>query len=291
MENELRFNVNPMQRGVLLVCITVLCYIIAGVISAVIFHKGVTGGRVCIATVTQDVIVFILPAIVTAMLITRRPADFLTIRHKASVAGIALTCLLLVMAVPVMNLVISWNAAIEIPGEVGDWMHEMESSASETISRMVNGQSIMSLVVLILVVGFFAGFSEELFFRGCIQRMMITAKVNPHIAIWVTAFIFSAIHLQFFGFVPRLLLGALFGYLSWWSGTIWTSVGAHIFNNVLAAITMWMKERDASSDVAQLENIGTESHLAAIISLILSAICLYGIFRFFTKNNHKFMPS
>ncbi len=288
-DNELRFNVSPMQRGILLVCITALCYIIAGVISAIVFHRGVTGARVCIATVMQDVIVFILPAIATAMLITRRPADFLSIRRNPGVTGICLTALLLIMSIPAMNVIITWNASLELPGEIGEWMRNMENSAAETISMMINGQSVMSLIMLILVVGIFAGLSEELFFRGCIQRMMITARVNPHVAIWLTAVVFSAIHLQFYGFVPRLLLGALFGYLAWWSGTVWTSVAAHVFNNVLAAVTMWMKDRDESSGVAQLDNYGTENPMADIASLLLVAVCLCVIYRLYSGK--KIIPA
>ena len=224
----------------------------------------------------------ILPALATAMFITRRPADFLSIRRSPAVETVALVCLALVLAIPFMNLVISWNANIVFPewaAGAAEWMRTMEDAANATLMTIVDGQSIMSLIILILTVGIFAGFSEELFFRGCLQRLMITARVNPHVAIWLTAILFSAIHMQFFGFVPRLLLGALFGYLAWWSGSVWTAVAAHIFNNTLAAVTMWMKARDASSEIVRLESFGANDILAAAVSLLLTLMALFVIYQ------------
>ena len=282
ISENIRFNVAPLQRGLLLVFITILCYIVSAVISAIILHKGLTGTRVCLTTITQDIIVFILPALATAMFITRRPADFLSIRRVPAVATVALVCLALVLAIPFMNLVISWNANIVFPewaAGAAEWMRTMEDAANATLMTIVDGQSIMSLIILILTVGIFAGFSEELFFRGCLQRLMITARVNPHVAIWLTAILFSAIHMQFFGFVPRMLLGALFGYLAWWSGSVWTAVAAHIFNNIMAAVTMWMKARDASSEIVRLESFGANDILAAAVSLLITLMALFVIYQ------------
>ena len=244
MEGTIKFNLSPARRAILLICVTVFCYIVASIIAGFMFMKGITASKVCIVTVLQDVLVFILPAVVTAVLITRRPADFLTIDRRPGVMNTVLTLAALVSAIPLINVVIQWNETVSFPewaSGMEQWMRQMEESASKTISTLVNGDSVMSLVMLILVVGFFAGFSEELFFRGTVQRMMITARVNPHLAIWITAFLFSAVHFQFFGFVPRMLLGAMFGYMAWWSGSVWLSAIAHITNNCMAAVAMWMK--------------------------------------------------
>lgn len=267
-----------MQRALLLLFVTVLCYIVASVIVMVLMRNGATATRVCLSTVFQDVLVFILPALVTALMITRRPADFLGISAVPKAAPLLLAVATLIASIPAMNCIIEWNASITLPASLeglGDWMRQMEDSAQKTVELMVDGRSVMSLVMLILVVGVFAGFSEELFFRGTVQRLMITSNFNPHVAIWVTAILFSAVHFQFFGFVPRLLLGALFGYLAYWGGTVWIAVVAHVFNNTLAALSMWLRSGNADSPMADLESLGTDGGWAMVaVSVVVSVFCL-----------------
>jgi membrane protease YdiL (CAAX protease family) len=107
---------------------------------------------------------------------------------------------------------------------------------------MLAGTSWKDLVASLFIVALVAGTGEEFFFRGLLQRILITGWTKQpengslascpkgviHAVIWIVAFLFSAIHLQFFGFFPRLLLGAWFGYLLWWTGSIWVPVAAHV---------------------------------------------------------------
>ncbi len=286
MTPPIKFNISPIQRALLLACITLICYIIASVLALIVLGKGMTATRMSVITVVQDVLLFILPAIVTAIIITRQPAEFLAIDRVPSRRVVQLAILALLASIPAMNLIIEWNASISLPewlGSLREWMINSEKSASEAIKVMVNGESVMSLIVLILVVGIFAGFSEELFFRGTIQRMMTTAGVSPHIAIWTTAIIFSAIHLQFFGFVPRLILGAIFGYMTWWSGSVWLSAIAHCLNNSLAATVMWAASRNPASEITEIEKFGAGNYLIAAASAIIALGLLYALKTFATR--------
>lgn len=289
MTNNLKFNVSPFQRFLLLLLTTVLGYIVASVIVYFMQRGGLTASKLFISTVVQDVLLFILPAVVTAVFITRQPADFLGVEHRPGVNNVILAVLCLLVAIPAMNMIIDWNTHLQLPesmSKVELWMKQMETDTARTIAMMVNGESVMSLVMLILVVGVMAGFSEELFFRGTIQRMMITARVNPHVAIWLTAIIFSAIHMQFYGFVPRMLLGAMFGYMAWWSSSLWLAVTAHITNNTLAAIVMWMKARGASGPVTQIDTIGADNISLVAASVIFTGACLLAIYVSCKKLNH-----
>ena len=103
--------------------------------------------------------------------------------------------------------------------------------------------SVPALIVNILIIGVGAGVAEEILFRGCFQRLLVTGGINHHVAIWCVAFIFSAIHFQFFGFVPRMLLGAYFGYLMYWSKSVWIPAIAHTLNNTMVVITAWGQVR------------------------------------------------
>ncbi|MCM1349464.1 MAG: CPBP family intramembrane metalloprotease [Firmicutes bacterium] len=276
-ENNLRFMLRPVQRGLLLLLLVLLGYVVASVLSALVLGREVTAARVSIVTVVQDIFVFIVPALVAALLSTRRPAELLGIDVRPGAAAVIVALLCLLCSIPAMNMVVDWNANVELPrglGEMANWMRAMEESANNTLKVLFGNGSVMNLIMALLVVGVFAGFSEELLFRGAIQRMMITANVNAHVAIWVTAFIFSAVHLQFFGFVPRLLLGAMFGYMAWWSGSVWLSVAAHVTNNALAATSMWLTARGATDGMLELNKCGTESPLLVVTSVIVTATML-----------------
>ena len=94
-----------------------------------------------------------------------------------------------------------------------------------------------------------------MFFRGVIQKKLKNILRNPHIAIIITSFIFSAIHMQFFGFLPRFFLGMILGYLFYYSGNLWMSVIAHFINNALAVLLMYLPfSEKINTDISQLEN-------------------------------------
>lgn len=278
----IRFNVSPAQRFVLFICATALCFIIGSVIVGIVLYGGMSPARMRIATVLQDLVMFILPALVTAMIITRRPATFLSIDRKPDVASVVLVIAALVASVPAMNVVISWNESLTLPESMSgleSWMRSSEQSAGDMVKALISGTSVGSLVLAILIMGILAGFSEELFFRGTFQRLLITTPVNAHVAIWITAVVFSAIHMQFFGFVPRLLLGAFFGYLAWWSGSVWLAVIAHIVNNTCAAVSMWISARGG----VDFNEIGVSSSSfdreAVILSIIVTSFLIRIIYK------------
>ena len=135
-----------------------------------------------------------------------------------------------------------------------------------------------SLIVTVLMVGLMTGIGEELTFRGIIQSLVTEKSNNHHIAIWVTAIIFSAIHFQFFGFFPRMLLGAFFGYLMVWSGSIWLPIYAHFLNNSMAVVAAYMLNINLTTD--EYEKVGTVDNgtiWMALVSLFLFAGCVYKI--------------
>ena len=120
-----------------------------------------------------------------------------------------------------------------------------------------------------------AGLSEEIFFRGFIQRLFIENKLNHHLAIWFTAILFSAIHLQFFGFVPRVLLGAVLGYLYFYSGNLWLSIIAHTVNNGFAVVMAYITGSLESDPISNLENDYVIIFLCGLSFLIIVTQIVY----------------
>ena len=270
----------------LLFCLMLLLLVVASMIILAVgdkFTNPVAGLRIC--TVIQDLLVFIIPAIAVAMLSTRFPASLLAVDKLPDFRMTVLAIVALLLSLPAMNLIIEWNQNISLPESlksIEEQMRNMEQSAEASIKLLLGGSNIAGLIVNILIVGVLAGFSEELFFRGALQRLLTSGSIMPHLMIWVTAFIFSAFHLQFFGFVPRMLLGAFFGYLLWWSGSLWLPILLHSLNNSIVVIAEWVNENQV--DATDINKIGvsegtTPDIILVALSVLLTAAAIFLISR------------
>jgi hypothetical protein len=137
----------------------------------------------------------------------------------------------------VNGYIIDWNANIDLPEFMSgfeNWAKELEETMAETTKLFTTFENFGAFIFAFVVVAIIPGIGEELLFRGLLQNSLHRWTKNKHVAIWVAAFLFSAIHLQFYGLFPRMALGALFGYLYVWSGNLWYPMIAHIANNGLA---------------------------------------------------------
>jgi membrane protease YdiL (CAAX protease family) len=132
------------------------------------------------------------------------------------------------------------------------------------------------------MIGILAAFSEELFFRAVLQRNIIEWTGNVHVGIWVTGIIFSALHLEFFGFIPRILMGVYLGYLFVWSRSIWVPIFAHCLNNSLIVIIVFFNPSMVTSDKI---NLGSESSQPYII--IASVVVVTGLMVLIYKLREK----
>src|SRR5690606_9694418 len=107
--------------------------------------------------------------------------------------------------------------------------------------------SYSALAINLLMIAIIPAIGEELLFRGGIQNIFYKWFKNPHIAIWAAAILFSAIHVQFYGFIPRMLLWALFGYLLVWGKSIWYPIIGHFINNGSAVVTAFIYQQQGKS--------------------------------------------
>jgi membrane protease YdiL (CAAX protease family) len=166
---------------------------------------------------------------------------------------------LAILMMPVNGWLSAINKSIHLPSflsEVENWAQAKETEIEKMTFFLVDFQSITELVVGFIVISLIAGFTEEFFFRKLIQPRMYGLTGNIHLAVWLTAFLFSAIHFQFFGLVPRMVLGALFGYYFYWTGNIWLSVFGHSLNNGLTLVGLYLYKQNLSPiDVEDPEQI------------------------------------
>lgn len=224
--------------------------------------------------IIQDLLAFILPAYIAGRYASSEPIHFMRLKNAPKFGAVVLAILLVIVAEPFLNLVVAWNESLSLPQSLSgleQWLKATEETANATSRTLLEGNSLAAMVGCILLVGVLTGLSEEMFFRGTLQRILETSLMRQHIAIWTAAIIFSLLHFQFYGFVPRLLLGALFGYLTVWSGTIWTAVIAHAVNNSIVVVTSWLSENKLLTfDIDQIGvPVNNEFPFLAILSLAL----------------------
>ncbi|MCC8143268.1 MAG: CPBP family intramembrane metalloprotease [Tannerellaceae bacterium] len=184
---------------------------------------------------------FLLPAFVLAWLCSTNYGDYLLLKKVPDGNIFLLTFISLLLFLPAINLATLLNKAMTLhPFLKGleEWMLTQEKAAEELTLALLSEPGILPLLANLFIIGILAAITEEFFFRGALQRIFYKWTKNTHVAIWVTAIIFSAIHLQFYGFLPRILLGAFFGYLLVWSKSIWLPVFAHFLNNGIAIVVL-----------------------------------------------------
>lgn len=232
--------------------------------------------------VGQDLLLFILPALWLAWRADDRPAVYLRM-HKGMSASTALIAIaLILLAMPAINLIGHWNEQLTLPSflrPLEAWMQQMEQSAEWTTGRLLNTTTIGALLANVGLIGFLAAMSEELTFRGVLLRFFTRRYTNalrtPHAAIWGVAILFSLIHFQFYGFIPRLLLGALLGYALWWTGSLWVPVLMHFVNNTMAVVLTFIFQKKGI-DTSWLEAFGTGNTMwIGIVSLVVTACMIY----------------
>jgi membrane protease YdiL (CAAX protease family) len=200
--------------------------------------------------------------------------------------AIALTGLIVIVFMGLNSFFIEWNAHLHFPGflkNFEEWAQEKEDIAKELTTFLTKFNSTGQFLFAFVVIAVLPAIGEELVFRGLIQREL-GKVVNMHAAILIAAFLFSLFHMQFFGFIPRLFLGALFGYLYYWSGNLSLAMLAHFINNGVAVIGIYFYQKGAIE--LDVESAEAFPWPYVIASALLTALLLY-----YFKKYHRERPS
>lgn len=186
---------------------------------------------------------YLLPTLIYWFYIERRTISDLSTSRKPAPYIWALAFVLVLAFIPANSKFIEWNQAMDLPDALSGlekWMRDKEDQLSVMTEFLTSYHSFGQLLVALFVVTLLPALGEEMLFRGVIQTKLFQELRNIHVAIWVSAAIFSAIHFQFYGFLPRMMLGALFGYLYYWTGNLWVAILAHFVNNGFVLVMMYL---------------------------------------------------
>ncbi len=234
-----------------------------------------------IIQLVSSVGIFLLPAYIIAYISTPDPMGFLKINLRPKWRDIFLTGLLVFSSLAIINLMASWNASLKLPESMAnleDVIQRMEKSAMEMQLRMLNVDGFGGVLVNIIVIAIFPAVTEELFFRGILQRLLKNWVKNAHVAILITGILFSFAHFQFYGFVPRMFLGIVLGYLLYLTNNLWIPIFAHFLNNSIAVIGYYFYYKtDKSFNPDELGTAWNSPYL--YVSILLFVFVSFYFFR------------
>lgn len=219
---------------------------------------------------------FVIPPFLYVLFIKEKPLEFLNLKKSVHIRTLIFLGLIYVISIPTMEWLITFNSKLDLPDsliQLEQWMKAAEERAAEVTKAFLAMNGIGDLVINLIIIAIIPAIGEELLFRGVLQRQINIWSKNGHLAVWVAAFVFSAIHLQFYGFLPRLILGALFGYFYLWSNNLWVPIIAHFINNASAVIiSYYMGSPETDIQLEAMNRDGSEMYL--IISLVVLFLTL-----------------
>ncbi len=189
--------------------------------------------------IVQDISLLIIPSLIILKLSDNERGIKSAGLRIPSLKDTSLIIILAFCMFPVTSFTGEINAAVHLPSwlsGIEKWMIEKEQTADNLIDSLISSERFWVMLLNLLTIAVLPAIAEELIFRGVLQKIFSKLFRSDHFGIWFTAFVFSTVHFQFFGFVPRFILGLTFGYLYFWSSTIWVPVTAHFINNAFPVI-------------------------------------------------------
>lgn len=278
---------NKLERIFLLAALLVFGLIIGsvlGVIFPIVTGSDIMGlNSLRFMQISSQIFTFVLPPIVYALLIKENPFKSLGF-NKTTITWLFLGVTMMYAILPLNSVFAEWNANIKFPDSMTDFerlLQDMQERATEIMERFVNVTSIGGLILNLFMIAGLAALGEELLFRSIIQTSLIKVCKNAHIGIIIASAIFSIIHMEFYGLLPRFVLGMLLGYMYYYSRSIWIPIAMHFANNGTIVFLYYLNNIGTIN--IDVESFGKTN----IFVLILSIIAMIALFWFTIKLNKK----
>lgn len=232
--------------------------------------------------ILQSVGLFVVPPFILGWLYHGKVSEYLLIDRTTKGQSYFLAIASLLAIVPCINLLGDLNSRMSLPESLSGletWMKNSEENAKMLVEKFMAVEGIPGLLFNVFMIAIIPAIGEEFLFRGVIQRIFTGWTRNHHLGIWITAFLFSAMHLQFYGFLPRMILGAMFGYILVWTGTMWVPVLAHFINNLMGVIGYFLMGKGTISK--DIEEWGTDPGQLplVVVSVLLVGGLLFLLYR------------
>lgn len=235
----------------------------------------------------QTIGLFILPSFVMSFFYGENVSQYLKLNVSPKQMSVILVAFVMITAIPIINFLAEINSKLILPDclySFEQWMKKSEFNAQKITQAFMSTNKITGLFINVFVIAIIPAIGEELLFRGVFQKIFINMTKNVHWGIIIAAVLFSGMHMQFYGFIPRMLMGVFLGYLLVWSKTIWLPIIAHFVNNCFAVVYLFFSE---SNDISKnIDNVG--KNYDTIVYLIFSVLIVtYLIFLIFKQESSR----
>ncbi|MEQ8237700.1 MAG: CPBP family intramembrane glutamic endopeptidase [Cyclobacteriaceae bacterium] len=208
---------------------------------------------------------------------------------KSLIRPLIITIFITLCFMVINSVVIEWNQKMELPDFLSgfeSWAMAKEAQLEDLTIFLTDFEYDYEFIIALIVIAIIPGIGEELLFRGLIQNLFKSATGNIHFAIWISAILFSAFHMQFYGFLPRMLLGALFGYLYYWSGHLSIAMFAHFINNGFTLTMLYLSKQEIV-DYNPMANPSSPPAATVVGFTLVSGGLLFLFWSYFKKLKHE----
>jgi membrane protease YdiL (CAAX protease family) len=223
-----------------------------------------------------------VPALVFAKLDSNKMVAYLSLHKKPFFYSLICAVLIMLCAQPLINWMAELNSQMPAPA----WMHQSEKDAAEVTKIFLQMDGINDLLINLFMIALIPAIGEELLFRGLFQPLFHKLTNNPHLGIWLSAILFSALHMQFLGFFPRMFMGAAFGYLLLWSGSLWLPMIGHFVNNAGAVLIAYLIQKNGISQEVETVGAGDGGTLYVVVSAAMVFVLLFVVRKFEKGHEH-----
>jgi len=231
---------------------------------------------------------FIAPAAIFVFLTDDSFFRYLKLNGGLKRLSIIFGFIALIVSLPFINWLVQVNGAMHLPEFLSgfeNWMRDAEDKAEKLTGAFLATDSWGGFTVNLFMIALLAAVGEELIFRGILVRLFREWTRNTHLAVIIPALLFSALHLQFYGFFGRFVLGLVLGYLFIWSGSLWVPIIVHFLNNAMAVILSFLYQRGIIR--ADLESFAASNDTLVIIGSLVLLIFTLSIIYFHEKGYFK----
>ncbi|MCQ2308992.1 MAG: CPBP family intramembrane metalloprotease [Bacteroidales bacterium] len=239
-----------------------------------------------IAQICSQMAGFVMPPLFYAALVKEKPLDYLGFRKMPVIALLGIVAMFTVL--PFNSLVTEWNEGFTLPESMAgleEYFRMVQDMADDLMKKFLDVETVGGLVTNILMIAALAAIGEELLFRSVIQPFMIRICRNVFVGILVTSVLFSAMHFEFYGFIPRIILGIMLGYMFYITGSIWSSMLMHFVNNATIVVLYYLNfNKIIELDV---EKFGSSENVFMIIGSVVVTLAIFVVCRRFIKRNLK----
>ena len=224
----------------------------------------------------SSLMMFVVPPIILYVFTRTQPIQALGFRKPVSGWLLLVGVVLMFVSLPLTNQLGTWNEKMNFGAafeRLESLLRQAEDMAGDLTERMLQVDTVWGLLFNLLVIALIPALGEELTFRGMLQQALVKGCKNAHVGIFLSAAIFSFIHFQFYGFLPRMFLGLLLGYMFYYSGSLWTSILMHFVNNGAAVVVAYFEQRNQIS--TSVEDFGaTDSPIILVASLMATVLLI-----------------